>query len=323
MAEKDEPFLSRWSRLKRESASRPEPPKFPGTEHEAREAAEAQQAAGEAARPEREGDPRSAATPQQPALDLDKIDLDKLDGSSDYKPFMSPSVPDEIRSKALSKLWLSDPLLSGPEQLSDYMEDFTDAARAVPGGLLRTAYKVGQGFLSDEEAAEWDRLGRKGEPAQPPPASAEISIGAESPDQPEIAALLAASDAYAESLYPPESNHLVDLSTLMAPKAHFFVARREGKALGCGALIVAEDGSGELKRMWVAPEARGQGIGRRLVEAIERAAREKSVGILRLETGIKQREAIGLYRRCGFTECEPFGSYRLDPLSIFMEKRLS
>lgn len=320
MSDGDEPFLSRWSRLKRESANHAKQPRLDAAEneHAAPEAAQKRDQSSES-EPEVQADESSFGKPEQPALDLDKIDFDRLDGSSDYKPFMSASVPDEIRSKALSKLWLSDPVLSGPEQLSDYMEDFTDATRAVPGGLLKTAYKVGQGFLSDEEAAEWDRLGREEKPL--PPAAAQIVIGPESPDQPEVAAFLAAADAYSKSLYPPESNHLLGLAALMAPNVHFFVARRDGRALGCGALVVAE-AWGEVKRMWVDPDARGQSIGRRLVEAIETTARKKSVSILRLETGIRQPEAIGLYRRCGFTECKPFGSYELDPLSIFMEKRL-
>src|SRR5690606_6342507 len=119
------------------------------------------------------------------------------------------------------------------------------------------------------------------------------------------------------------SNHLVDLESLMAPDAMFFVARQDGKALGCGALIIADGGWGEVKRMWVVPEARGQGIGRRLLDAIEAAARERELASLKLEPGVKQAEAISLYRSCGFSECDPFGAYKPDPLSVFMEKALT
>ena len=328
MTDKDEPFLSRWSRLKREAATG-------AGRQDADPTGRAEVGSGPPARtppartkgtdslPQQAGNPPGdeAGKAGKAGGDIENIDLDKLDATSDYRPFMRADVPDAVRSKALSKLWLSDPVLSGPEQLSDYMEDFTDAARAVPRGLLKTAYKVGQGFLSDEEVAEWDRLGRK-EPV-PPAASPEIVVRPESPDQPEVAAFLAASDAHAQELYPPESNHLVDLATLTAPNARFFVARRGGNAIGCGALLVADDGWGEVKRMWVAPEARGQGVGRKLLETIEAVARESELTMLRLETGIRQPEAIALYRSCGFTECEPFGHYRPDPLSLFMEKRLS
>ncbi len=163
--------------------------------------------------------------------------------------------------------------------------------------------------------AERDRVA-----AVPEGAPAAVIVALESPDQPEIANFLAASDRYAQSLYPAESNHLVDLSVLAAPNVSFFVARSDAVALGCGALVGNGDGSGELKRMWVAPAARGRGVGCRILEAIEERARLQGLGVLRLETGIHQPEAIGLYRRYGFAACAPFGSYRPDPLSLFMEK---
>jgi len=324
MTDKDEPFLSRWSRLKRGAVSgQPKPVDAAEESTQAAEHCAEIHATGQIVSPETADGGEVRTQTQQPALDTESIDFDKLDGTSDYKPFMSANVPDEVRNKALNKLWLSDPVLSGPDQLSDYMDDFSDAACAVPTGLLRTAYKVGQGFLSDEEAAEWDRLGRTKPTVAPPQEAAEIAVGTESPDQPETAAFLAASDAQAASLYPPESNHLVDLAALMASNTLFFVARRGEKALGCGALIAGEDGSGEVKRMWVDPEARGQGVGRMILDALEGAAREKGLTVLRLETGIRQPEAVALYRKCGFNECPPFGSYLADPLSLFMEKRLA
>ncbi|MGH6815207.1 MAG: GNAT family N-acetyltransferase [Hyphomicrobiaceae bacterium] len=159
-----------------------------------------------------------------------------------------------------------------------------------------------------------------GKPDTPQPPA--VAIAQENPDQPEIAAFLTASSDYAVSLYPPVSNHLVGLETLTAPNTCFLVARRSGAAVGCGALIVESDGSAELKRMWVAPESRGQGIGRALLSALEAEARNRAVTALRLETGIRQPAAIELYRSDGFVERTPFGSYQPDPLSLFMEKRL-
>ena len=80
---------------------------------------------------------------------------------------------------------------------------------------------------------------------------------------------------------------------------------------------------GELKRIFVVPEARGQGTGRQTIIAIEHAAAAERLGGMLLETGAKSFEAIGLYRRLGYTERGPFGSHRPDPLSIFMEKQLT
>ena len=149
-----------------------------------------------------------------------------------------------------------------------------------------------------------------------------LSISQESPTTEEVASLLRQSDAYSASLYPPESNHQPDLAALSADGVRFFVARLDGKAAGCGALVIGEPGAAELKRMFVDPAARGHGIGRRLLDAIEAAARGEGVALLRLETGIDNREALRLYHRCGYRERGRFGDYAADPLSIFMEKPL-
>jgi putative acetyltransferase len=152
----------------------------------------------------------------------------------------------------------------------------------------------------------------------------EITLGLESPRQPDVARLLEALDAYQSALYPPESNHFLDVEALAAPSVRFFVARRgrEAEAVGCGALRIDPAGYGELKRMFVAPAARGTRLGRRILERIEEEARREGLDWLRLETGIHQPEALGLYRSAGYAEREVFGEYRPDPLSVFMEKRL-
>jgi putative acetyltransferase len=150
----------------------------------------------------------------------------------------------------------------------------------------------------------------------------EITLGIESPRQADVARLLEALDAYQSSLYPPESNHFLDVEALAAPAIRFFVARRGPEAVGCGALRVDGAGYGELKRMFVAPNARGVRLGRRILERIEEEARREGLDWLRLETGIHQPEALGLYRSAGFVERAAFGDYQPDPLSVFMEKRL-
>jgi putative acetyltransferase len=150
-----------------------------------------------------------------------------------------------------------------------------------------------------------------------------IELSIESPDQPEIAALLAASDAYMASLYPAESNHLLDVASLQRPEVTFIVARLEGKAVGCGAVVDSREGWAEVKRMFVSPAARGQKVGRQLMDKIEAIAAARGAAVLRLETGGEQPEALELYRRSGFVEIGPFGKYKPDPLSIFMEKPLA
>jgi len=77
-----------------------------------------------------------------------------------------------------------------------------------------------------------------------------------------------------------------------------------------------------MKRMFVRAEFRGIGLGRRLLNALEEVACHRSIRRISLETGIKQLEAIGLYRTSGYQDCPPFGDYKSDPLSLFMTKSL-
>jgi putative acetyltransferase len=151
--------------------------------------------------------------------------------------------------------------------------------------------------------------------------SVAITLAIESPRQAEIARLLEALDAYQSALYPAESNHFLDVGALTAPNVRFIVARRGAAAVGCGALRI-DVGYGELKRMYVVPEARGHRLGRLILERIEEEARREGLGSLRLETGIRQPEALALYRAAGYVEREAFGEYAADPLSVFMEKIL-
>jgi putative acetyltransferase len=147
-------------------------------------------------------------------------------------------------------------------------------------------------------------------------------INTESPDQPEVHAMLARLDAYCASLYPAESNHLMDIDSLLQGDVLFLVARGvDGAAVGCAALV-NRGGYGEIKRMFVDEAQRGRGTGRQLLEHIGMFAAMCGLRELKLETGIHQPEALALYERFGFVRCGPFGDYQPDPLSVFMEKRL-
>jgi putative acetyltransferase len=150
----------------------------------------------------------------------------------------------------------------------------------------------------------------------------EITVGLESPRQADVVCLIEALDAYQSGLYPAESNHFLDVDGLAGPSVRFFVARRDGQALGCAGLRIDPAGWGELKRMFVSPEGRGLKLGRRLLDRIEEEARREGLGYVRLETGVHQPEALGLYRSAGYVEREAFGDYDPDPLSVFMEKSL-
>jgi len=151
--------------------------------------------------------------------------------------------------------------------------------------------------------------------------SEQLTIGVERPDRPEVHALLLIVRSWSEDLYPPESRHGLDLAAYADPDVALFIARAAGVVVGCGAYRLAGDGSAEVKSMFVLPEARGRGIGRAILAAIEAALRGRAT-TLRLETGTKQDAALRLYESAGFHRRGPFGSYRDDPLSVFMEKQL-
>jgi len=149
-----------------------------------------------------------------------------------------------------------------------------------------------------------------------------MRIALESPDQPEVIALIAELDAYQDSLYPPEARYALDLAALCRPEVLFAVARDDhGRAMGCAAVVLRQE-FGELKRMFVSPLVRGQGVARRLLALLEAEAVARSCRMLMLESGHYQTEALALYEACGFTRRGPYGDYRDDPLSVFMEKPL-
>jgi putative acetyltransferase len=149
-----------------------------------------------------------------------------------------------------------------------------------------------------------------------------IRVILESPDQPEVIALINELDAYQDTLYPPESRHYLDLKSLSQSNTIFMVARdMHDRAVGCGA-IVLHSSYGEVKRMYVHPESRGQGIARQILEALESAAHLRDCQELRLETGPHQPAAIAFYETSGYKRRGPFGAYTDDPLSVFMQKPL-
>lgn len=149
-----------------------------------------------------------------------------------------------------------------------------------------------------------------------------MPIALESPDQPDVIALIDELDAYQKPLYPAESHHGIDIAALCRPNVLFAVARDEaGTALACGA-IVLEPGHGELKRMFTRPAQRGRGLARALLQRLEAEASMRGCTRFVLETGILQPEAIALYERLGYRRRGPFGDYVEDPNSLFMEKAL-
>ena len=142
------------------------------------------------------------------------------------------------------------------------------------------------------------------------------------PDSPDVQALIAASDAYYVGLYPAESTHLENSEDLKRPNVLFVGCRINGELVASGAAkILQEDVSyAEIKRVFVLAQYRGKGLSNQIMRYLENELENRGVTLFRLETGIKQPEALGLYRKLGYRERGPFGAYVPDPLSVFMEK---
>lgn len=147
MAERDDEFLSRWSRRKAEARRAGRAPDEP--ERGAEGAPQRRDKAPSEKRVEGAGadQPDDAAKPS-----FDDIDFDKLDFHSDYTRFMKAGVPAAVQRRALRQLWRSDPVLAVLDGLNDYDLDYTDTATVVPD--LKTAWKIGRGFLGGDASEE-------------------------------------------------------------------------------------------------------------------------------------------------------------------------
>ena len=120
--------------------------------------------------------------------------------------------------------------------------------------------------------------------------------------------------------FDPALSNPATLRDMTPPAGYFALARLDGAPVGCGVLKVGLDGIGEVKRMWIAPEARGLGIARMVLRWLEAQAREVGLRTLRLETNRSLTEAQTLYRAEGYEEAKPFND---EPYAHhWFEKRL-
>ncbi len=130
-------------------------------------------------------------------------------------------------------------------------------------------------------------------------------------------------DASMKDLYPPESTHLTPPEELATGANRLFAVKVDGKLMGCGGFRVVGRDYAEIKRIYVEPSSRGLGLAKALLGRLESESRLLGLFELKLETGILQPQAIGLFERCGYTQCPVFGDYpKNDPYSYFMQKTL-
>lgn len=108
--------------------------------------------------------------------------------------------------------------------------------------------------------------------------------------------------------YPPEQRHGLSVDALFQPHVRFFIARDDGRAVGCGGVALFDDFA-EVKRMYVRTEARGRGVADAILARLEAEAHAAGLAMLRLETGDRQLAAMRFYERAGFRRCGVFGAY--------------
>ncbi len=148
----------------------------------------------------------------------------------------------------------------------------------------------------------------------------EGEIASDDPRASDVRALLELHLAFSNEHSPPEDVHALDLSGLLRADVSFFSYRRNGELLGIGALKTLDADHAEVKSMHTAEAARGQGIGRAMLDHLLAVARARGVRRVSIETGsmAAYAPARSLYAQTGFEPCEPFGAYGHSPNSAYM-----
>jgi GNAT superfamily N-acetyltransferase len=148
-----------------------------------------------------------------------------------------------------------------------------------------------------------------------------ITITRELPDSRDAVILITELSDYLDPLYPKWNQFGLSPDRMIKEGVAFFITRVDGMPAGCGGIKFYE-GFGELKRMYVRPQFRGTGLGKLMLKHLEMFAHQQGTTVLRLETGIYQPEAMGLYERMSYRLIPPFEPYDASTatLSRFYEK---
>lgn len=151
----------------------------------------------------------------------------------------------------------------------------------------------------------------------------DVTLEPAAPTDPEAAELIVELNAMLDGLYHPDDNHFaLDPADVRGDQGAFFLARREGETVGCGAVRLLGGGLAEVKRMYVRPQAQGARVGRRILALLESEARMRGATQLVLEMGDRQPAARRLYESFGFEAIPCWGEYLATPSSVCLGKRL-
>ena len=200
----------------------------------------------------------------------------------------------------------------------------TAAGRAERKVLDRRSDELAQSLLAPLSDAQRDRLVAAMEVVERLLSAGLVEVDIESPSSAAarfcIASYFSELNTRFDTGFDPNRSISADVAELTEPVGLLLVARLREEPVGCGALKLHGAEPAEIKRMWVAPAARGLGVGRRILSELEQRARERRVGLVRLETNKTLREAMGLYRSAGYVEVDAFND---EPYAQhWFEKRL-
>ncbi len=183
------------------------------------------------------------------------------------------------------------------------------------GSVERAAYdrlsdELAASMLESLDAAERSRLVTAIGEVERLIRAASVEIVQEPPDSADARACLSAYfrelQARFEGGFHHEKEGLADAVEMVPPAGVFVLARLDSEAVGCGGLKRIDEATGEIKRVWTAPNARGMGFARRMLRTLEAAARDMRLKRLRLDTNRALTEAHALYRKEGFREIARF-----------------
>ena len=148
----------------------------------------------------------------------------------------------------------------------------------------------------------------------------DVVIAVDDPRVDDVRALLEGHLAFSRAVTPPGHVHALGIDGLLDRAVTFFSARRDGVLVGVGALKRLDDSHAEVKSMHTIEAARGQGVGRAMVDHLLAVAADRNYQRVSLETGTMNAfaPARSLYTKVGFTPCEPFGEYTANPYSACM-----
>lgn len=150
-----------------------------------------------------------------------------------------------------------------------------------------------------------------------------VTIAVESPLQDEVRELVAELNTVLHTLSPPEACYHLTVEQMADPSVTVWIARDQGKVVGCGALKRHLAGVGEVKRMFTRPQWQGRGVGKTILAEIISTAASEKLDTLVLETGDRHPAAWAVYEKAGFARCGPVLDYPDSPYSVFYQKQLS